>query len=283
MTHARAAIDSSQASHRHGVLPMVVRVSDAGIFTFRDEELTIEDVPATVGAAVCVRSGSRLAFRRVLGIDGKVLRLRADLAPFEDRWDSDIVGCVRPRPIDRVAAIDAERFTRINWQTSIAASQLKAAYRGLYPKRRVDFRTEELKASDWPRVRAFWFRACGRELPVQAHPQQHVIGLFFGAELVGANIHLAVGSTSYSAFTLVDRRFRGTGGGTKMIQRAVQVCRRQGLQSIYVHIDVRNFPSIAAYERSGFEKKGWWSDESDPLASAERRWNVLELDLTKPR
>ena len=184
------AVGNAHTSHAARLLPMLVRVSDAGIFTFRDEELTIEDVPPTVGAAVCVRSGSRLAFRRVLGIEGATLRLRADLAPFEDRWDGD-------------------------------------------------------------------------------------------AELVGANIHLVLGSQSYSAFTLVDRRFRGTGGGSKMIQRAVQVCRRQGLQSIYVHIDVRNFPSIAAYERNGFEKKGWWSDESDPLASAERRWKVLELELTR--
>lgn len=276
-----AAVGNRHASHAGGLLPMRVRVSDAGIFTFQDEELTIEDVPPTVGAAVCVRSGSRLAFRRVLGIAGGTLRLRADLAPFEDRWEGDVVGCVKPRPIDRIAALNPERFTRLSWETSMAASEAKAAYRSLYPRRRVDFRTEELKASDWPRVRAFWLRACGRELPVQAHPQQHVIGLFFGAELVGANIHLVLGSQSYSAFTLVDRRFRGTGGGSKMILRAVQVCRRQGLQSIYVHIDVRNFPSIAAYERNGFEKKGWWSDESDPLASAERRWKVLELDLTR--
>jgi RimJ/RimL family protein N-acetyltransferase len=68
-----------------------------------------------------------------------------------------------------------------------------------------------------------------------------------------------------------------------MIQRAIALAREQKLESIYVHINARNLPSLRAYRRAGFERKGWWSDESDPLASAERQWQVFEIDLTTPR
>jgi RimJ/RimL family protein N-acetyltransferase len=147
----------------------------------------------------------------------------------------------------------------------------------------VNTTTRVLEPSEWPRVRQFWREACGNELHVDAHANQHVIALFDGPALVGANIHLVFGSTSCSTFTLVDRRYRGTGGGTKMIRRAIALAREQRLESIYVHINARNLPSLRAYRRVGFELKGWWSDDSDPLASAERQWQVFEIDLTTPR
>ncbi|MDF2692896.1 MAG: Acetyltransferase family, partial [Labilithrix sp.] len=143
----------------------------------------------------------------------------------------------------------------------------------------VAFDTEVLSTDDWPTVRAFWKRACGRELPVAAHRHQHVIGLFVGTELVGANIYLALGTTAFSAFTLVDRRYRGLGGGSRMLRHAVVEARRRGFESMHVHINVRNLPSIAAYERAGFVPRSWWSDESDPLASAERQSLVFERRL----
>jgi RimJ/RimL family protein N-acetyltransferase len=110
-----------------------------------------------------------------------------------------------------------------------------------------------------------------------------VIGLFDGTELIGANIQLLFGTTSYSAFTLVDRRYRGTGGGSKMIAHAVALARARKLESIYVHINYRNLPSIGAYERAGFKRQGWWSDAADPLASAEQQWLVFEIDLVDKR
>jgi GNAT superfamily N-acetyltransferase len=258
-----------------------VRVVDAGILTWGVQDLVVEPGEPQVGRAVCVRSGGRLAFRRVLGVSGSTLRLRADVAPFEDSWEDDIVGCVRPRLLDRVAAVDPERWTRANWNGAVAYAHLLAARERLMPKQHVVFETRSLEASEWPRVRAFWKRACGKELPIEAQPRQHVIGLFRGEELVGANIHLVFGQTSYSAFTLVDRRYRGCGGGAAMIKHAVAVSRAQHLESIYVHINARNLPSITAYARSGFMDKGWWSDDSDPMAAAERQWRVLELDLTR--
>jgi GNAT superfamily N-acetyltransferase len=257
-----------------------VRAVGSGILTWGPEDLIIEPDAPEVGRAVCVVSGDRLAFRRVLGVSGRQLRLRADVAPFEDLWDGEVVGCVRPRLIDRVAAVDPDRWTRANWRAAVALAHARSARRRLLRPRHVDYTTRVLEASEWSRVRAFWKATCGKELHAEPQSAQQVIGLFDGGELVGANIHLRFGATSYSAFTLVDRRYRGTGGGRKMIEHAVAEARSQRLESVFVHINSRNLPSVRAYRRVGFQDKGWWSDPGDPLAAAERQWLVLELDLT---
>ena len=260
--------------------PRTVRVSNVGILTWATEDLVIVPEPPTVGRAVCLVSGGRYAFRRVLEVCESELRLRGDVAPFEDRWRGEIVGCVRPRFVDVVAAIDPELWTRTNWRAAVGMAHALAARRRMAPRRRVPFTSRLLDASEWPRVRRFWREACGNELHVESHGQQHVVGLFDGDRLVGANIHLVFGKASYSAYTLVDRRYRGTGGGIALIRSALRVAREQKLESIYVHINARNLPSIRAYQRAGFERRGWWSDASDPLASAERQWLVFENDLT---
>jgi len=256
-----------------------VLVSDAGILTFGQEDLVIEPGEPRVGSAVCVLSGGRSYFRRVLAVRGDQLRLRGDVAPFAEEWSGEVVGLVRPRLIDRLAAIDPDRWTRANWHAAVGIAHALAARRRLKPRRHVAFTTRSLQDSDWPEVRRFWREACGNILHVEAQPHQHVVGLFDGGQLVGANIHLVIGKASYSAFTLVDRRYRGTGGGIKMIEHSLRVARELGCESIYVHINARNLPSVRAYRRAGFQKKGWWSDASDPLASAERQWLVFEIDL----
>lgn len=272
-----------QTRAAHGpVLPpsRVLRVSEAAILLLdKVEELTIDEDPPTVGRVVCVVSGSRFAFRRVLDVRDRELRLRGDIAPFDDRWDGDVVGCVVPRAIDRAAAVAPEQWTKAGWHAAMAAAHMLSLRRKLTRPRPVVFRTELLETEDWPDVRAFWKRACGDELPIAAQKHQHVIGLFDGSELVGANIYLAFGTTAFSAFTLVDRRYRGIGGGSRMLAHAVSEAKARGFESMHVHIHVRNLPSITAYERAGFVRKEWWSDASDPLASAERQSLVLERDL----
>jgi len=256
-----------------------LRVGNAGILTFGDEDLVIDEDAPSVGRAVCVVSGRRFAFRRVLAVRGRTLVLRADVAPFEDRWDGDVVGCVVPRVVDRAAAIAPDRFTRAGWHTAVAYAHALARARRLRRPKPVPLRTEKLDDAHWRDVRSFWRRACGRELPLEAQRRQHVIGLYDGDALVGANILLALGSTAFSAYTLVDRRYRGMGGGSAMLAHAVREAQEQGFDSMYVHINVRNLPSIAAYERAGFTRRGWWSDPSDPLAAAERQWLVFERDF----
>ncbi len=244
------------------------------------EILAIERRAPSVGNAVCLVSGGRITFRRVLAIKGRELRVRGDVAPFAEIWNGDVLGCVRPRTVDKLAAVDPSLFTSAGWQSSLASAHALAVRRKLTKAAPpIAFTTQELAQSDWPRVRAFWLATCGTELAVDAQPRQHVVGLFVGDRLVGANIQLVQGATSYSAYTLVDKAVRGGGGGRKMLDHAVRVARSQALESIYVHIHARNLPSIAAYRGAGFTKARWWSDESDPLASAERQWLVFELDL----
>ena len=252
-----------------------------GVITFRDDELVVENEPPRVGRAVCLRSGGRITYRRVLEVNGKELLVRGDVAPFAERFDGEVVGSVRPRLVDRIASIDPKRFTAANWRAALATAHILAARRRLSPRRgeRVPFTTAILAASEWPGVRAFWLRACGRELPVAWQTHQHVIGLFVKGELVGVNVQLVASETSFSAYTLVDRRYRGIGGGRRMIEHALTLAEERGLSSMYVHINARNLPSIRAYRRAGFVKKQWWSDESDPLASAERQWLVFERCL----
>lgn len=257
-----------------------LRVSNAAIILLREaEELVIDEDKPTRGRVVCIHSGGRFAFRRVLEVDGKRLRLRGDAAPFEDYWDGDVVGCVVPRAIDRLAAVAPEAWTRAGWQATMATAHARRLHRKLRRPTPIAMRTEVLTDKDWPAVRVFWKHACGRELPLQAQTHQHVIGLYDGDALVGANIYLAFGSSAFSAFTLVDRRYRGIGGGRQMLSHAVEETKRRGFESMYVHINVRNLPSISAYERVGFQRRGWWSDDNDPLAAAERQSLVLERDL----
>ncbi len=260
-------------------VPHTVIVSNVGILTWNDEELVIEPEPAEVGRAVCVVSGGRLAFRRVLEVRGQELRLRADIAPFEEWWGGPIVGCVKARVIDRIAAVAPEVWTRGNWEAALVYARVLAARNRLARRRHVVFTSRVLEPGEWSRVREFWREACGRELHAKADARQFVIGLFDGERLVGANIHLVFGDQCYSAFTLVDRRYRGTGGGIWMIEHSLRVARERKLASMYVHINVRNLPSIRAYQRAGFVKKDWWTDPTDQLASAERQWFVLEKRL----
>ncbi|WP_394823629.1 GNAT family N-acetyltransferase [Pendulispora albinea] len=277
-------LDNGEVARRAalGILPprWKMLVSEEGVLTLGAEELLIEKGEPQVGQAVCLLSGHRIAFRRLLSRDDRGMLLRADVAPFEDHWRDGVVGCVHPRAIDRAAAINPVHFTRTSWVAAVASAHLRSVRRRLKKQpRQPSLTTRLLAESDWPRVREFWNESCGRELPVQANPNQHVVGLFDGSTLAGVNIHLGFGSTAYSAFTLVHRSYRGCGGGKQMIEHAVAISRERKFDSIYVNINVRNLPSIAAYRSAGFRPTRWWSDDADPLASAERQQMVFELDL----
>jgi GNAT superfamily N-acetyltransferase len=231
------------------------------------------------GAVVCVVSGGRLAWRRVLAVRTDRIVLRADAVPFAEEWTGGVVGRLRPRPLDRLAALAPSGFTDLGWAASRAAARAFAVLKHLGAKaaEAPAFTARPLGLEDWPRVRAFWQMACGTPLHVSAQPNQHVVGLFLpDGSLAGVNIQLVTGDVSYSAFTLVDRRFRGQGGGKKLVDVALAEARRLGISLVYVHIHARNFPSVAAYEACGFHFARWWTDESDPLLSAERQWRVYE-------
>ncbi len=291
-TRARAALAATEllgdadvcARHADGTLPAIWRMVGAranGVLMAEGEELFVERVrgPLRRGAAVCVVSGGRLAWRRVLAVRTDRVVLRADSAPFAEEWTGGVAGTLRPRALDRLAALAPTRFTDLGWAASMGAARAFAALRRLGQKTNdaPAFTARPLGLEDWPRVRAFWLEACGAPLHVNAQPNQHVVGLFTSdGALAGVNIQLVTQGVSYSAFTLVDRRFRGLGGGKKMVEVALAEAQRLGIVLVYVHIHARNFPSIAAYVACGFHFARWWTDESDPLMSAERQWRVYE-------
>jgi GNAT superfamily N-acetyltransferase len=250
-----------------------------GVLVSRGEILAVERGPARPGDAVCLASGRRLGWRRVLAVQGSRALLRADVGPFADGWFGDLVGRVRPRRVDRIAAVSPSRFTELGWAASLAGAHAFAALRRLGARRRdaPALEARPLAMDDWPRIRAFWLEACGSPLPLKAQPSQHVMGLFTpSGALAGVDIQLVLGDLSYAAYTLVHRRYRGLGGGRQMIQAALDVARGLGVARVYVHIHARNLPSIAAYEASGFHFARWWSEDSDPLLAAERQWRVYE-------
>jgi GNAT superfamily N-acetyltransferase len=260
-----------------------VKAPDAcGIVVLPGEVLEVELGPASPGRAVCIASGTRLAWRRVLAVrEGRAL-LRADVAPFADGWFEDIVGVVRPRAVDQLARLAPARWSELGWATSVVGAHAFSVYKRIRAPRRGgwEFTARPLAMEDWPRVRAFWLRACGKPLPLKAQPSQHAVGLFLpGGALAGVNIQIVIGDLSYAAYTLVDRRVRGLGGGRKMIEAALDVARGIGVKRVYVHIHARNLPSIAAYEASGFHFARWWTEDSDPLLAAERQWRVYERAL----
>jgi GNAT superfamily N-acetyltransferase len=256
--------------------------ASCGVVVVPGEMLDVERGMPSPGSAVCVGSGSRLAWRRVLAVrDGQAL-LRADVAPFADGWFEDIVGCVRPRLLDHVATLAPARLSELGWGVSMVGAHAFATYKRMRLRHpgASKFTARPLSIGDWPRVRSFWLRACGKPLQLTAQPSQHVVGLFSPAgALAGVNIQIVLGDVSYAAYTLVDRRCRGLGGGRKMIEAALGVARELGVKLVYVHIHARNVPSIAAYEASGFHFARWWTEESDPLLAAERQWRVYERTL----
>jgi RimJ/RimL family protein N-acetyltransferase len=292
-TRARAMAEAELLSdaevferYADGTLPArwrMVGSRTSGVLMTEGEELFVERARAAEklarGAVVCVATGGRLAWRRVLAVRRDRAVLRADAAPFAEEWTGGVVGRLRPRPLDRLAALAPAGWTDLGWAASMAAARAFAVLRHLGARTAEGqaFTARPLGPSDWPRVRAFWQEACGAPLHVSAQPNQHVVGLFLpDGALAGVNIQLVTGDVSYSAFTLVDRRVRGQGGGKKMVEIALGEARRLGVALVYVHIHARNFPSIAAYEACGFHFARWWTDESDPLLSAERQWRVYE-------
>jgi GNAT superfamily N-acetyltransferase len=268
--------------HRRHALPASWRMippEPCGVRVSRGEVFTVERDGARPGDAICLVSGKRLAWRRALVVRDDEALVRGDVAPFPDGWFGDIVGRLRPRRVDRVAALAPKRWAELGWTAALTAARGFAVYRRLLSRAQdvPAFSARPLSDGDWPRVRAFWLEACGDPLPLHPQPSQHVVGLFLPTgKLAGVNIQLVLGDTSYSAFTLVDRRYRGLGGGRQMIDVALSVTRKLGVKLVYVHIHALNLPSIAAYEGSGFRFARWWTEDSDPLLAAERQWCVLE-------
>ena len=64
-----------------------------------------------------------------------------------------------------------------------------------------------------------------------------------------------------------------------LVDEAIRVAEALEIARVYVHIHARNVPSLAAYHRAGFRFSHWWTDDADPMLSAERQWRVFERML----
>lgn len=291
-------------------LPDAFRVRVGGspaVLTVGTEELLVTRIggerglcdvtgaPLAAGDVVCVRSGSRVTWRRVLELRADEAFLRGDVTPFADGWiaavgssrvrsAAAIVGRVARRPHDLLARVDSARFVHANWMAALALGRVKAAQRRFSRRRRpvlrVPFRTKLLSPSEWPSVQSFWQRASGRQLPLSAPRGAYVVGLFAEhTRLVGVNIQLVTGDEAYSAYTMIERGYRDAGGSRLLLDEAIRVAEALDIARVYVHIHARNVPSLAAYHRAGFRFSHWWTDDADPMLSAERQWRVFERML----
>lgn len=249
-------------------------------------------VALTKGDVVCILSGPRITWRRVLEVRGGQVFVRGDVAPFADGWlgadpafgQARIIGRVERRPHDWPARVDSTRFVHANWMAAMALGRFKAARRRFgsrqKPVLRVPFRTKLLSPSEWPSVLSFWERASGRSLPLAAPRGAYVVGLFAEhTRLVGVNIQLVTGDEAYSAYTMIERGYRDSGGSRLLLDEAIRVAEALEIARVYVHIHARNVPSLAAYHRAGFRFSHWWTDDADPMLSAERQWRVFERRL----
>ena len=273
---------------------LTVGVEELVVATVRRSRGLVDSTGVALGSGdvVCVRSGPRITWRRVLAVKGDLAFLRGDVAPFADGWigaestknHAAIVGRVDPRPHDWPARVDSTRFVQANWMAAMALGRFKAARRRFgsrkKPTLRVPFRTKLLSPSEWPSVLSFWERASGRSLPLAAPRGAYVVGLFAEhTRLVGVNIQLVTGDEAYSAYTMIERGYRDSGGSRLLLDEAIRVAEALEIARVYVHIHARNVPSLAAYHRAGFRFSHWWTDDADPMLSAERQWRVFERML----
>lgn len=248
--------------------------------------------PLLPGDVACVRSGSRITWRRVLEVRDGAAFVRADVAPFADGWlrvtgpGATLIGRVARRPQDLLARVSSTRFVHANWLGAMGLGHMKAARRRFAariksrPVLRVPFRTKLLSPSEWPSVQSFWQRASGRSLPLGAPRGAYVVGLFAEhARLVGVNVQLVTGDEAYSAYTMIERGYRDAGGSRLLLDEAIRVAEALDIVRVYVHIHARNVPSLAAYQRASFRFSHWWADDADPMLSAERQWRVFERML----
>lgn len=228
-----------------------------------------------VGAVACLASGERLAWRRVIEVRGGAARLRAEVAPFDDGWWRDLIGCARAE--GTYAALGGAApsvVTAVAWRAALAWSKA----RGLAGKGRgsVPWVTRVLSAADEGAREAMLLRAYGGR-PHGAAPAT-AVGLFApGGALVGEYHLLVEAERGLSSGMVVEPAWRGRGGGVALARGVLAAARAMGLRRVGCAIAARNGPSIGAHRRAGYADTGRWRTwPDDPLLAAERQWREFE-------
>jgi len=228
-----------------------------------------------VGAVACVASGGRLAWRRVIDVRDGAALLRAEVAPFDDGWWRELIGCARAE--GAYAALSAAApsvVTEAAWRAALAWSKAPR----LAGRRRasVPWVTRTLSPADEGARDAMLDRAYGGR-PHGAAPAT-VVGLFApGGALVGEYHLLVEGERGLSSGMVVEPAWRARGGGVALARGVLAAARALGLKRVGCAIAARNGPSIGAHLRAGYADAGRWRTwPDDPLLAAERQWREFE-------
>jgi len=277
----RSALDDGAvlAAWRAGTLPtrFTATVSSHALWpaVASGARVTLARGAPWLGAVACVASGGRLAWRRVIDVREGAALLRAEVAPFDDGWWRDLIGCARVE--GAYAALGAAApsvVTEVAWRAALAWS--KARGRAGKGRGSAPWVTRALSAADEGAREAMLDRAYGGR-PHGAAPAT-AVGLFTpGGALVGEYHLLLDGERGLSSGMVVEPAWRGRGGGAALARGVLTAARTLGLRRVGCAIAARNGPSVGAHLRAGYADTGRWRTwPDDPLLAAERQWREFE-------
>lgn len=241
--------------------------------------LVVERAAPWPGAVACVVSGRRLAWRRVVAVRGGEALLRAEVAPFDDGWFGELVGCAAaPGALGAVAARAPAAYAAAAWWSAVALAHLRGAAAAVRARRDVRWATRALGPDDEPARRALLARVHGGDPSRFGPAPGAVVGLFAPGGALAGEYHLRVeGTLGRSSAMVVEPAWRGRGGGAALARGLVEEARRRGLGAVRCAIAARNLASVRAHRGAGFSTDGRWVRwPDDPLLAAERQWLEFE-------
>ena len=276
--------DALLAAWRAGALPLrfVAMVSSRALWpsVTQGTRLVMTRAAPWPGAVACVASGARVAWRRVVAVRGGEALLRAEVAPFDDGWWGDLLGCAEAPsgPWNALAARAPAMSTGVAWAGAMAWARARGAAAHMR-EGEAAFTTRLLGADDAAARSAMLARAYGGRLTGAAPAA--VVGLFAPERTLVGEYHLLTdGDRGLSSAMVVEPAWRGRGGGVVLARVVLAAARSFGLRTVGCAIAARNTPSVRAHLRAGYRDTGRWRRwPEDPLLAAERQWREFEAVL----
>lgn len=241
-----------------------------------------------IGALVWVAHSGRLRCRRALARSDHGVLLRADISPFADGWFPEIVGSIEPTGL---LALLTERipvgWTRFCWIAARLRSRILGLLQGARRPRRSPPRwgVRRLTPADRDGYLGLMVREHGSRgvLTHQAEfppPGAIGLGLLVDDVLLGVAWLRWRQDVGVISALLVDSRYRGGGGGTRLYRAALTEARAEGMRRVQAAVSVRNLPGLRVAERVGLRRTGRWvSDPADRLRASDLQQQILEVDL----
>jgi GNAT superfamily N-acetyltransferase len=233
------------------------------------EPLILECCAPAIGDAVLVRSHQQLYWRRVMGIEGDLVRTRREVSPFDD-----------PVPVASLARLASPDPARLLWRLaphSVAHAIWRAAWlrARVAPKPRLSPLAIEVASlpATHPLVERFLREAYDLRWAAYLYDHEGVLHLHArddDGSVVGRTLVTFSGDESYAHEALVKHRVRGRGVGRRLLCEAVAAARARGARTMQSHINARNIASLRAATAAGLVSTGrWWATPGAPLEAAE--------------